>query len=628
MVLALFMIAALPGAAQDAGQEDRILERGEKLLEGAKAAYEDARTKSSVAAFVDAGFKLEEARIKFIVLQEIGSPERQKFAGDRLRAINQLGKLIHDGKVAISGSPAEAPASKPADAAAAPAIPEPAPDAAPARPEAAPAKSPMDVMARLPVPTADKLREPEKIIKDLFKEAYAKKAPADRQALARALMAQAEKTSQDPSAQWVLYREAQDVAAQVCDVRLSMAAIDAAARVFDVDPMPMKAAALAAAVKVAKIPVEIISLAEAQLKLADEWVLTDQYDAADKAVVAALASARRVSDQALILRATNRTREVAEMKTRYQAMKTVLQVLAKTPDDPAANNEMGQFHCFVKGNWDLGVRFLVKGSDATLKTLALKEMAPPLTAIEAVSIADGWWDLAAAEKSTLRKSQMQAHAFSLYEGAAETATGLVAAKIEKRLAEREATGGPAGDVNLIPLIDVKQDTIAGEWQVQGGKLICDAAVQFARIQIPYTPPDEYDLSAVITRTENSDSLEFGLVRGSSQFQAAFDSFGGTMAGIALLDGKWVKDNDSLYRGVLFKHNQPSKVVCSVRKDGVKLTVDGKMILDWKGQYSRLTNDVNWSVPDPKALYVGCWATKYVISKLVITPVSGKGRKLR
>lgn len=92
MILRVFLISFL-GTLQAAAQEDQILERGEKLLEEAKAAYEDARARSSVAAFVDAGFKLEEARIKFIVLQEIGAPEKQKIAADRLRAVNQLSKL-------------------------------------------------------------------------------------------------------------------------------------------------------------------------------------------------------------------------------------------------------------------------------------------------------------------------------------------------------------------------------------------------------------------------------------------------------------------------------------------------------------------------------------------------------
>src|SRR5689334_16883773 len=109
-ITAVLLLASIPllggiGLAQQGSvQDDKILERGDKLLEEAKSAYEEARTNGSVAAFVDAGFKLEEARIKFIVLQEIGTPEKQKIATDRMRAINQLNKLIHDGKVAISGS--------------------------------------------------------------------------------------------------------------------------------------------------------------------------------------------------------------------------------------------------------------------------------------------------------------------------------------------------------------------------------------------------------------------------------------------------------------------------------------------------------------------------------------------
>src|SRR5213078_825 len=90
-------------AQQVTGQDiDKILERADKLLEEAKAAYEDASAKSSVQTFIDAGFKLEEARIKYLVLQEIGSADKQKLAADRLRAVNQLSKLIHDGKVAVS----------------------------------------------------------------------------------------------------------------------------------------------------------------------------------------------------------------------------------------------------------------------------------------------------------------------------------------------------------------------------------------------------------------------------------------------------------------------------------------------------------------------------------------------
>src|SRR5205814_5162014 len=124
---------------------------------------------------------------------------------------------------------------------------------------------------------------------------------------------------------------------------------------------------------------------------------------------------------------------VAEAKVLYQSMKSVLETIAKTPDDPGANQEMGQFLCYVKGSWDLAIRFMVKGSEPTLKALAEKETSNPTDVAERVALADGWWDLAEKEKSPLRKGQLLAHARSLYAGALAEATGLLRAKIEKRV---------------------------------------------------------------------------------------------------------------------------------------------------------------------------------------------------
>ncbi|MBI3877243.1 MAG: hypothetical protein HY300_15015, partial [Verrucomicrobia bacterium] len=44
--------------------------------------------------------------------------------------------------------------------------------------------------------------------------------------------------------------------------------------------------------------------------------------------------------------------------------------LAITPDDPGANLAVGQFLCFVKGDWESGLPLLAKSDDNVLKTLA------------------------------------------------------------------------------------------------------------------------------------------------------------------------------------------------------------------------------------------------------------------
>src|SRR5471032_2751946 len=97
-------LLATPLVPQDL---DKVLSKADALLDEAKTNYEAARSQNSATLFVEAGFKLEEARIKYLALQEIGEGDKQKVAVERLRVVNQLGKLIHDGKVAVTGTPTE-----------------------------------------------------------------------------------------------------------------------------------------------------------------------------------------------------------------------------------------------------------------------------------------------------------------------------------------------------------------------------------------------------------------------------------------------------------------------------------------------------------------------------------------
>jgi len=452
-LLAIILLHPTLGLAQQVtGQDlDTVLARADKLLEEAKAAYEEGRSKSSVPSFVDAGFKLEDARIKYIVLQEIGSPEKQKIAGDRLRAVNQLAKLIHDGRVAISGAPAEQQAPKPPEA---PPTPPPGEPATP-RP-VPPAKDPVDVTRRAAVPETAKQRDPEKLIKDLFKEQYAKRSQADHQVLAQLLLNEVSKNRNDLAVVWVLCREAQDQAVQAGDLPAAMKAIDTAAEVFDVDGMSMRNAALAAALKMVKTPEEGVGLVMASFKVIDELIANDQYDVADKLAASMLPPAKKSGNALVLGQLTTRAKDIVDAKALYQGMKSVLEKLAKAPDDPSANTEMGKFLCFVKGNWDLGLRFIVKGADLTLKPLAEKELATSGHSADLVALGDGWWDLGEKDKSPLRKSQMMTHAKALYEIALPEASGLLKSKIEKRLAS-ETNSKVAGGMDELQI-----EYVAGE----------------------------------------------------------------------------------------------------------------------------------------------------------------------
>jgi hypothetical protein len=462
---------------QVSGQDlDKILERADKLFEEAKGGYEEASSKSSVPTFVEAGFKLEEARIKYVVLQEIGSPEKQKLAADRLRAVNQLGKLIHDGKVAVGGTPAEPAPAKPST-----------PDAAKNPAPAQPAQPAIDVSKRAPIPDAKKQQQADRVIKDLFKEQYAKKSQGDKKALARMLLDQAAKPQDDSSILWVLCHEAQDASIQACDVDSLSAAIDTTARSFDVDAIELRSSGLASAGKNAKTPEEFGAVTSALLSLVDDLIRADQYDPSDKTIGLAAQLVRKSNDSGLSSRVATRQKEVSEAKTLFSAMKGALETQAKHPDDPAANLEIGRFLCFVKGSWDLGLRFIVRGSDPMLKSLAENELAVPVQAADRIALADGWFDLAEKEKSPLRRTQLQAHAKVIYEGALPDAVGVTRARIEKRLEQLKDVGPITATPNAPakPVLITTAKLTAGAKAIDVAKLLQDLydRDQFAVIRL-------------------------------------------------------------------------------------------------------------------------------------------------
>jgi hypothetical protein len=611
---------------------DKLIEKADALLEDSKKAYEEARDQSSSQLFVVAGFKLEECRIKFLAIQEIGPPDKQKLASDRLRAVNQLAKLIHDGKVAVMGSPAEAskerPDNVPRAKTAEPAVPGTTKAPAPTAPA-------VDVSKRSPVPEAARQKDAEKQIKELYKEQYAKKTVADRKALAKALLDEAAKSGKDPVAYWVFCRESQDAAIQVCDVATAMDAIDAAARLIDVDPMALKGAALTAATKVAKTPEDLANIAEAMSKLVEDLFRADQFVDADKTAAAAVGLAKKSGDGPLIARTSSRAKEVSEAKAMFQSLKGTLETLARSSEDGAGNLEMGKYLCYVKGSWEFGLRFLEKGSDATLKTLAQKELALPAQPAELAAIADGWWELAEKDKSPLRRGQLIAHARNLYDAALQDAPPLLRAKIEKRLdapAPGVVTGAP---VDLLGLVDLRKDAYTGLWKRDGTKLISPAKskpVTASACRIPYIPPAEYDLKMVVSWKGEPDSgaqsLDVGLIGQAGQFTITLDGWAGGIY-VNSIDGAEPWTHASAYKTRVFEADKPRTIVYQVRRGGLTITLDGKPVVKWTGDMMKVKTTVYTyiygAVTDLKAFYLSSWVS-YQIDKLELTPVTGIGKK--
>jgi len=194
-----------------------------------------------------------------------------------------------------------------------------------------------------------------------------------------------------------------------------------------------------------------------------------------------------------------------------------------------------------------------------------------------------------------------------------------------------ATPGPASrDVNLLTRIDTTLGAVEGQWTSDGPALVTPNA-KFARLQVWYVPPEEYDLRVVAERVEGTNSIVLGLVFGSRRFMVAIDALYPNevtpRSGIELIDGKSIPDNETNVDGRQFENGKRSTIVASVRRQSVVVTVDGRKLIDWKADYARVGIHVKWKMTHPQALWLGAFTSVYRVHELTLVPVTGEGRAL-
>jgi len=180
-------------------------------------------------------------------------------------------------------------------------------------------------------------------------------------------------------------------------------------------------------------PEDLRRLAEVLNRLVQEALDLDQFEVAARAAQSSLASARKAKDAALTARADAAGRSVSEMKAAFEKARKAEELLASSPDDAPANLVWGEWLCFQKGRWDRGLPFLTKAPASPLKAMAEREFSASAELGSLMEVADGWWDLAERENRPLRKTQLLAHARSIYTAALPKSSGEIRAKIGKRL---------------------------------------------------------------------------------------------------------------------------------------------------------------------------------------------------
>lgn len=391
---------------------------------------------------------------------------------------------------------------------------------------------------RQPVPDAAGIRNAEKLIREIFKEDFARKAPADVLTLAQKLLQQGEQPDNELPTRYALFKLAQELAVQGGDAGLAVRAVDGLSKYFAVNGAPLKLAALQALAKSARTADEAKAASLKFLALADEALAADEAETAGKAADAASQLAKKVKEVALIARADAKSREAAARKAALEKLAKAREVLAKTPEDPAANHLVGFHLCAVKGDWEGGLPLLARGSDPVLKGLADRELSGPGDAAAQASLADGWWDLSEKTAEPAPRTRLRARALFWYEKAGDKLTGLTRAKVRSRVLElRYDQFGPRNQ--WVPLNDPKA---FGSTKGTGEAMEITARQGEAEgLDCPLPPGAEYDAIAARIRFAPGAKSHGGVALEGRTILAYVDYVGKYFMFAHLVDRRWVRD---------------------------------------------------------------------------------------
>ena len=189
---------------------------------------------------------------------------------------------------------------------------------------------------------------------------------------------------------------------------------------------------------------------------------------------------------------------------------------------------------------------------------------------------------------------------------------------------------PGESIDLLPMIDVQQDAVAGEWRLDGD--VIESPKMFgARIEIPYAPPEEYELTVVATPLDKPNGLILGQLMGGHRFLTLVNYAapkGKPASALENVDGRNVNNNATTILAELLRQDRPSQVIVTVRKNSVTVRCDGRKIIDWAGIPDQLSLGEYWSTPNSNALFLGAYDCRYRFSRVSIAPISGEGKRLR
>ena len=176
-------------------------------------------------------------------------------------------------------------------------------------------------------------------------------------------------------------------------------------------------------------------------------------------------------------------------------------------------------------------------------------------------------------------------------------------------------------IDLMPMIDPVVASVAGSWRIENGDLVSNDG-RPATLQIPYSPPAEYDFRIEFTPTADDNSVQQHLYKAPYSFSWAM----GTKhdCGFEFVDGKHVWDSPHKHPERIQPNKRHTSVV-RVRNGKVQAYLNNKLVVDATTDYSNFTKNPEFFQPDQTRLGLGSYHAAVRFHKIEVVELAPAAR---
>ena len=186
---------------------------------------------------------------------------------------------------------------------------------------------------------------------------------------------------------------------------------------------------------------------------------------------------------------------------------------------------------------------------------------------------------------------------------------------DEKLSLPRPSAARANGVSLLAGLDIVANKVKGEASLgKDGELNLEPN---SVLQIPVSRQDEYDLVLSVQRVFRDGKLVIGLPSGRFRFDVVLDNLhlGEHRAGMHILDGRHVSEHEQVHVGDIFGEDRVDTLWCAVRRGSVLVLANGRPVIHWQGDFSRVGVDVRYKVPDATAFSLGTNISRFRILRM-------------